>query len=116
MSIASREVRERAIAACLSGLDQQTVAALCGVNRSTIWRWRHQLRQGQGLEAGRPPGGRRKISVEQEALLEAQLREHADATLEEHCEIWKQRQGQMVSRATMARSIHRLGWTRKKSL
>ncbi len=90
------------------------VAAAHGVHRSTVWRWHDQLSSGQGFEPGRGPGGPRKIGVEHHPLLEAQLRAHPDATLEEHRLLWQQQQGPCVSRATMARAITRLGWTRKK--
>jgi transposase len=114
MSTANQTIRERALAACLSGMKQESVAALYGVNRSTLWRWRQQVLQGRGLDPGRSPGGPRKISREQEGSLEAQLRAHPDATLDEHLALWTQGQGPSVSRATMARSISRLGWSRKK--
>jgi transposase len=90
------------------------VAALYGVHRSTLWRWREQLSCGHGLEAGHSPGGPRKIDVAQHPALAAQLGAASDATLEEHMVLWHQQQGQLVSRATMARAIVRVGWTRKK--
>ena len=47
--------------------------------------------------------------------LRAQVTQHADATLAEHCRHWAREQGGMVSVATMSRAIRRLGITVKKS-
>ncbi len=48
--------------------------------------------------------------------MEAQLRDHPDATLAQHCQLWQQAHGVRVSPATMSRTIQRLSWTWKKSL
>ena len=114
MAISTADVRSRALGALIGGMKAGVVAALYGVNRSTLWRWHAQLCSGQGLEPGHSPGGPRKIGVEQHVTLEVQLRAHSDATLEEHAALWHQQQRQRVSRATMARAITRVGWTRKK--
>jgi len=66
----------------------------------------------RAVDQGRP---RAKKRVQLQAWLEAQLRVHNDATLEQHCEMWEQAHGEPVSRWTMSRAIKHLGWTRKKS-
>lgn len=119
MKVTNRDQRGRAIRAILCGMKKGDVAACYGVNRSTLWRWHHQLISGKGLDPKRSAGGKRAIGADREGALEAQLRAHPDATLEEHVALWQQQTGQKVSRATMGRAtmgraITRLGWSRKK--
>src|SRR5689334_15164524 len=49
-----------------------------------------------------------------EAGVLAQLQANADATLEQHCEMWEQTHGEYVRSFPMSRAIKQLGWTRKK--
>lgn len=84
-----------------------------GIHRTTLRQW--QLRQAKGCLCDQPRSGSpRKIKREDEAALLSQLQATPDATLEEHLLRWHQEQGRLVSRATMARAILRLHWTRKK--
>lgn len=97
-------------------MKRSEVCRVFGIHRTTLYEW-HQRAQ-QGSLRDRPASGSpRKIKSEHEAALLQQLQASPDATLEEHVARWKAQQGHHVSRATMARSILRLGpqgWTHKK--
>lgn len=111
----SVDLREQALTALDTGMTQAQVCQVFGVHRSSLHRWR--VRQQEGSLADKVAcGGPRKISVEQESLLVAQLQAHPDATLDEHQQFWHKEQGLLVSRATMARAIERVRWTHKKSV
>lgn len=109
----SIDLRLRALGALVQGMTQREVMRVFGISRTTLHHWR--LREQQGtLAPRRSPGGPRKLSEEQEALLWVQLQQHPDATVDEHLRLWQSQQGHPVSRATMGRAILRLNWTRKK--
>jgi len=109
----SLDLRQQALAALAGGLRRKEVCQAFGIHRTTLRQW--QLRQKAGCLDDRPRSGSpRKIKPEDEATLLRQLQATSDATVEEHLLRWHQEQGRLVSRATMARSILRLNWTRKK--
>jgi transposase len=110
----SLDLRERIVAARLRGEPTAVVAARFGVARRTVERYVRQQRT-TGELASRPrPGRRRRLSAAQAEQLHMQLRLMPSATLAEHCAALERTTGVRVSIATMARAIHRLGWTRKK--
>jgi transposase len=109
----SVDLRQQALAALGSGLSRQEVCQAFGIHRTTLRQW--QLRQEEGSLCDRPRSGcPRRITPEDEAALLLQLQATPDATLDEHRQRWHQESGRVVSRATMARAILRLNWTRKK--
>lgn len=82
----------------------------------TITRWRQRrTATGTGTVApasrpGRPP----TIGPAHAEALRAQVAQHPDATLAEHCRYWTGSHATSVSVATMSRAIRRLGITVKK--
>lgn len=109
----SVDLRQQALSSLGSGMSRSQVCLVLGIHRTTLREW--QLRQEQGsLEDRRSPGRPRKIKREHEAALLVQLQATPDATLEEHASGWAKAGEQHLSRATMARAITRVGWTRKK--
>lgn len=106
----SVDLRERSLQAMASGRSVTEVAQLFGVSRSSLHRWRRQLAITQSLVPGRPSGRRRRLTTEQEQVIAAQVRATPDATLDELCATCPV----PVSRATMGRTVQRLGLTRKK--
>jgi transposase len=86
-----------------------------GVSVSAVKRYVVRQQETGALERKPIPGGPRKISPEQEAILRARLEEAPDATVLEHCAWWAEHQGQPLSEATMWRAMRRLGWTHKQS-
>lgn len=84
------------------------------VSPSSVHRYRRKAADGASLDPGTSPGGPRKIGPAQEAALGAQVAAHPDATLAEHAAMWIAAGYVPVSRATMSRTLHRLGLPLKK--
>jgi putative transposase len=111
---ASRDVRERALAALDAGRCVADVAACVQVDASTVRRWRRR-RATTGEMGPRPGSGRpRRVDPGQHDALLAQVQTTPDATLAEHCARWAATTGVQLSAATMRRSLRRLGLTLKK--
>ena len=101
------------------GLPRRELSNLFGVSLSTIKRWVKRRREGKDLEPKPSTGRKRRIlasAEEKRALWEqSSKREHDEATLERHCELWEKERGVRVSIATMSRAIrNKLGWSYKK--
>ncbi len=111
---ASRDVRERALAAVDAGRSVADVAACVQTDPSTLRRWcRQRSKTGDGgprLRSGRP----RLIGPADADALLAQVRAMPDATLAEHCARWQATYGVRLGLSTMSRALRRLGVTRKK--
>ena len=112
MGIASREVRERAIAAYeAGGVTQSQVASLYGVDISTFERWWQRYRR-TGQSTPLPRGHRHAAYEGDEAQrLDALLQRRPDATLEE----LRQATGKNCSIMAVHRATRRLDWRYKKS-
>jgi len=113
MRAKSLDLRQRVVAAVRAGHATSEVAALFGVDRSTINRYLHLDATGN-LTPKPLPGRAPRISPAQDNDLVLQLRLHPADTLAEHCQRWKALYGVTLSIATMSRAIRRVGWTRKK--
>ena len=109
----SLDLRQRIVAAVQAGHPKAEVAALFGVDRSTINRYLRRAEAGT-LTPMPLPGRAPRISPAQHDDLRLQLHLHPDATLAEHCQRWEAVHGVRLSVATMSRAIRRVGWTRKK--
>lgn len=111
----SLDLRQRVVQAVYSGQGRPEVAQTFSISATTLRRW--LALDAQGELAPKPePGTRPRIGRDLEPLLRAQVEAHPDAILDEHVELWAQSQGQRLSRATIARALIRLGYTRKKSV
>jgi transposase len=111
---ASRDVRERAMAALDAGSSVADIARCIHSDPSTIRRWRLQRRR-TGSVAPRPRSGRpSRLQAADRDALEAQVTTTPDATLAAHCAQWQQTHGIQVSQSTMSRLLRQLGFTRKK--
>lgn len=109
------DFRTRLLQAIDAGLPRGEAARTFGVSERTLRRWRQERRQtGRSGPCSRP-GRRRAIPPAQEPALRAQVTQHPDATLAEHCAQWVRTQGVVVSPATMCRAIARLRLPLKKS-
>jgi len=113
---ASNDVRERALAAVDAGHSVADVAAFFQntATTTTIRRWlRDRAETGSchvRPRSGRPP----LVGPAEEDALRAQVAAHPDATLAEHCAVWKASGHGAISVSTMDRTLHRLGLSRKK--
>lgn len=111
----SVDLRERLLGAIDAGLSQAEASRLFGVGTSTITRWRQQRRE-SGSVTPKPRSGRQPaIGPDHAAALRAQVAQHPDATLADHCTHWARAANVAVSVATMSRAIRRVGITLKKS-
>ena len=112
----SRDLRERALRQLDAGRPVGEVAALFGVHRTTLLRWR-QRRELVG-EAAPParPGRAPAVGRAQQPALLAQVAARQDATLAEHCAAWAAATGTAASASKMCRALRRLGWPLKKRL
>jgi transposase len=109
----SRDLRDQALRQLDAGRPVAEVAAVFGVHRSTLARWRQQRRAGlDGPRPRRPRAG--KIARTEQPRLIAQVQATPDATLREHCATWDATTGVAVSEATMCRTLKRAGWPLKK--
>jgi transposase len=114
MKVYGSELRQAALRALEAGQKRQAVALMLGVSVPTLDRWRREHRQ-SGQVAPRPRGHKRcAFGTRESELLQELLRQAPDATLEQHLQAWRAQTGQSASRASLARAIVRLGWTRKK--
>ena len=84
------------------------------VSRATIKRYLKQRRE-TGTVLPRPIAGRpsKKGAALQMGMQEV-LEAHPDASQQDYCQWWEAEHGMQVSRASMSRAIHALGWMRTK--
>ena len=116
MNAYSVDLRKRIVEAVDGGMSRSQAVETFQVSLATIKRYLRLKREGRALEPKPSPGRRPKISVEQHAALEAQLRAHDTAKLEEHIRLWRDQWGVGMSVPAMSRAIKRVGWTRKKGV
>jgi transposase len=106
--------RQQIVHAVDEGCTAEEAAALFEISPATVRRYLRQRRLEGTLAAKTSPGRPRLIQEDEEAALRAQVAEHPDGFLEEHCRQWEQRTQQAVSVATMCRALARLHLPRKK--
>ena len=112
----SLDLRERALAAVDRGMPRKEAVGVFGVSLATLKRWLKRRQETGSAAPRRRPGMQRRVGAtsDERGALWRQLEESPQATLEHHCEMWKQEHGVRVSIATMSRAIRRLGWTYKQ--
>jgi transposase len=112
----SVDLRKRVMAALdRGGLTDEDAAKLFQIGEATVHRWKRLKRETGALEP-RPYGGGYppRISAEQEQLVRQLVAEQPDLTDQEAAWEFHRRTGTSVSRATMGRTLRKLGLTRKK--
>jgi transposase len=117
MQAYSLDLRERIIrAAEEEGGTRQEVADLFGVSRSFLQKLLRRHEDGDSIAPQARGKGPVPTLGQEELHRVAQLvRGHADATLEERCDLLEASQGPSVSLATMCRALQALGLSLKKS-
>lgn len=107
-------MRQQVLRAVDEGVSRAQIIERFQVSRATIKRYLKQRREtGNVLPRpipGRPPRKKAALQVGVQELLEA----HPEASQQEYCQWWETEHGIVVSRASMSRAIHALGWTRSK--
>jgi transposase len=110
----SQEVRQQVLRAVDEGTPRAQIIERFQVSQATIKRYVKQRREtGSVLPRpipGRPPRKRAALQMGVQELLEA----HPEASQQEYCQWWEAEHGMPVSRASMSRAIHAMGWTRTK--
>jgi transposase len=105
MKAYSQDLRERILQTVDEGKTQAEAAHLFKVSDTTVKRYIRQRREKGHVQPkpipGRPPTKRAPL----QAKLQPQLENQPDATLQEHCAMWKAVSGVNVSISTMSRAI-----------
>ena len=114
MKAYSQDVRERVLRAVDQGIPRSEIVRVLGVSRATIGRYLKQRRETGHMQPKAIPGRPSQKVKPLQAGLQSQLEAFPDATLEQHCQYWEQKQGMQVSRWSMSRAIKGLNWTQKK--
>jgi transposase len=110
----SQDLRERVIRSWQNGRQPEWIATEYNIGFSTVKRYitrYKRLGHVQATMQHRPAG---QFTAEQLGILAEQVREHDDATVDSHTDLWNQSQLPHVSRSTMGRALQKLRWTRKK--
>jgi transposase len=105
-------VRHQVLRAVDEGISRAAIIERFQVSRATLKRYLKQRREtGNVLPRpipGRPPRKKAALLMGVQALLEA----HPEASQREYCQWWETEHGMQVSRTSMGRAIHDLGWMR----
>ncbi len=116
MKAYSVDLRQRIVAAVRGGMSKAQAARTFGVGATSVKRYVSLAQQGRSLEPGKAPGKRSKLGQSGMRLLEEDLRERPTATYENRAQLLHRLVGVEVSKATICRTIQRMGYTRKKDL
>ena len=110
----SQDLRQHVLRAVDDGQSRAEIIELFQVSRATIKRYVKQRRE-TGAVVSRPiPGRPSKKGAALQMGVQALLEAHPEASQQEYCQWWEAEHGMPVSRASMSRAIHALGWMRKK--
>src|SRR5215211_5647319 len=110
----SKDLRLRVLAAVDRSMPKKEVARVFGVSEPTIRRYLRLRRETGNVEPKPVPGPPARKWEALEERLPAQVRLNPDLTLAEHCELFEEESGMMVSASTMSRAFKRLGLPLKK--
>jgi transposase len=113
------ELRERVVAAYeRKDGTYERLAALFSIGTATVDRWLARYRRTGSVDAS-PMGGPRhprKVDKEGEKFIADTLAEVPDSSMDELVEAYRDQFGTEMHRATMARSVGRMGYTRKRGV
>jgi len=110
----SQDLRQQVLRAVDDGKSRAEIMDLFQVSRATIKRYMKQRRE-TGTVLPRPiPGLPSKKGAALQMGVQALLEAHPEASQQDYCQWWEAEHGMRVSRASMSRAIHALGWMRKK--
>jgi transposase len=109
-----QDLRQQVLRAVDEGISRVQIMDLFQVSRATIKRYVKQRRE-TGTVLPRPiPGRPSKKGVALQMGIQALLEAHPEASQQEYCQWWEAEHGMQVSRASMSRAIHAMGWVRKQ--
>src|SRR5579862_6722425 len=110
----SQDLRERVIRSWENGHKPDWIAAEYAIGFSTVKRYITRYKRLGHVRATEPRRPTGQFTNGQLSVLAHQVREHDEATVDRHTQLWNQSQALKVSRATMGRALQKLGWSRKK--
>ena len=109
-----QDLRQQVLRAVDEGISRVQIMDLFQVSRATIKRYVKQRRE-TGTVLPRPiPGRPPKKGVALQRGIQELLEAHPEASQQDYCQRWEAEHGMHVSRASMSRAIHAIGWVRKK--
>ena len=114
MKAYSVDLRERIVAAVRGGMSKAEAARTFGVGATSVKRYVSLAEQGRSLEPGKASGRESKLGERGMKLLEEDLHTHPAAIYERRADLLYELLGIRVSKATVCRTIKRMGYTRKK--
>jgi|SRR5215213_9966978 len=114
MKAYSVDLREKIVAAVGRGMSKAQTARTFGVGATSVKRYVKLAEEGKSLTAGRAPGKKGKLDGSAIKLLEEDLRARPAVTYEKRADLLCELLGVRVSKATICRTVRRLGYTRKK--
>ncbi len=110
----SQNLRHQVLRAVEEGKSHAQIIEGFHVSRATIKRYVKQQRE-TGNVLQRPiPGRPARIATALQMGVQELLEAYPDASQHDYCQWWEAEHGMPVSRASMSRAIHALGWTRTK--
>jgi transposase len=110
----SLDLREKIVAAVRRRMSKAQAARTFGVGATSVKRYVKLAEEGKPLSAGKAPGKRSKLDPSAIKLLEEDLRARPAVTYEKRADLLCELLGVRVSKATICRTVRRLGYTRKK--
>jgi transposase len=115
MKAYSLDLREKIVDAVLERrMSKAQAARTFGVGATSVKRYVKLAEEGKSLRPGKAPGKKGKLDGNGIALLEEDLRARPAATYEKRANLLHDLLGVRVSKATICRTVKRLGYTRKK--
>jgi transposase len=112
----SLDLREKIVAAVGRGMSKAQAARTFAVGATSVKRYLKLAEQGKSLRPGKAPGKQGKLDGSGIDLLEEDLRTRPTVIYEKRADLLHELLGVRVSKATICRTIKRLGYTRKRSL
>jgi len=110
----SQDLRQHVLRAVDDGQCRAEIIDRLQVSRATIKRYMKQMRE-TGTVLPRPiPGRPSKKGAALRMGVQELLEAHPEASQQDYCQWWEAEHGMHVSRASMSRAIHALGWVRNK--
>jgi transposase len=114
MKAYSVDLREKIVAAVGRGISKAHTARTFGVSATSVKRYVKLVEQGKPLSPGKASGRQGKLGGSGMKLLEEDLRARPAVSYEKRAELLCELLGVRVSKATICRTVRRLGYTRKK--
>ena len=114
MKAYSVDLREKTIAAVRGGTSKAQTARTFGVGATSVKRCVKLTEEGKSLSPGKAPARKGKLSEGAMKLLEEDLHARPAVAYNKRADLLKELLGVKVSKATIWRTVKRLGYLRKK--